>query len=168
MATPQSRWASAGIIGLTLLSLVAASTFAQGSQEQAASAISEAEQAMALGYEAVLDAEEAGGNVTSLLSRLNDAVALLIVARRAFNASRFEEAIDLAESASAAGGLVLIDADRLEIVANEVSAIRTTRFLAASLVAVPLILAASFLSYRYVKKWYCQQPLRTKPEVEET
>ena len=167
MATPQSHSVCTVIIGLILLSLVIASAFAQGSPDQAASAISEAEQSMALGYEAVLDAEEAGGNVTSLLAGLNGAVALLVDARRAFNASRFEEAIDLAESASAAGGIVRSDANTLEIEATEASATRTTWFLIASFVAVPLVLAASFLSYRYFKKWYYQRLLKMKPEVGE-
>lgn len=167
MATSQSRWASTAITGLILLSLVVASAFAQGSQEQAASAIYEAEQAIVLGYEAVLAAEEAGGNVTGLLAGLNDAVALLVDARRAFNVSLFEEAISLAGSASAAGDTVRSAANTLEIQAAEAKATRTTRFLIASFVAVPLVLAVGLLGYRYVKKRHHQQLLKMKPEVEE-
>lgn len=166
VAGSKSHLLSAVVIGLILLSLVASAS-SQGSQDEAASAISKAEQAITLGYEAVLDAERAGSNVTSLLAGLNDAAALLVDARRAFNASRFEEATGLAELASAAADITRSDAKKLEIETAEANATRRTWFLIASFVAVPLVLVASFLGYRYFKKWYHQRPSKMKLEVEE-
>jgi hypothetical protein len=71
-------------------------TFAQVSQDQAASALANADSAVTLSYQAALKAEDFGANVSSLLVRLNDAGGLLSRAHLAYNSGDFDSAQRLA------------------------------------------------------------------------
>jgi len=66
------------------------------SEETAALAITEAEETVASAYEAVLEAEKAGANVTDLLSVLNEAGMLLSKAHLAYAMGDFDSARDFA------------------------------------------------------------------------
>jgi hypothetical protein len=66
-------------------------------QKMALSKISEAEDALLSAYGAVLEAERAGGNISSLLVRLNEAGILLSKAKLAYNTGDFDSATGLAE-----------------------------------------------------------------------
>ena len=70
--------------------------FAVDSQDVAASAVDRAEVAMVSAYEAVLEAEKAGANVTDLLSILNKAGMLLSMAHLAYDKGDFDSARDFA------------------------------------------------------------------------
>nr|NIR87761.1 hypothetical protein [Candidatus Bathyarchaeota archaeon] len=63
------------------------------SEDDAAWAIIKAEDSVASGYDAVLEAEEAGANVSGLLARLNEAAMLLAEAEIAFRLGDFDEAV---------------------------------------------------------------------------
>jgi hypothetical protein len=66
------------------------------SEETAALAITEAEETVASAYEAVLEAEKAGANVTNLLNVLNEAGILLSKAHLAYDMGDFDSARDFA------------------------------------------------------------------------
>ena len=153
------------LVAFVVFSFVAGGVLAQGGREVAASAVSEAERSVALGFEAVLSAEEAGANVTGLVVRLNEAAGLFSDAQRAFDAGDYENATSLAELSVAAGGLVWDDAERLEVEAVDAASARMWLFLVASSVAVPLVLLVGFFGYRFFKRWYYGRLLRMKPRV---
>jgi hypothetical protein len=161
----ESRVISAVAVGLVALSLFASCVSAQVSQIEAAEAISEAEQAVALGYEAVLEAEAAGGDVATLLVELDAAAALVTDARRALGVDDFDGAKGLADQAASTGGGVWDNAKRLEVYTINLNSDRVMRSVIASCLAVPLVLVAGFLGYRYSKRRYYERLLKMKPEV---
>jgi len=82
-------------------------------QESALAKISEAEDAVLSAYRAALEAERAGGNVSRLLVRLNEAGTLLSKAKHAYNVGDFNSAVSFAnDSVSKLDGFVA-EADRL-------------------------------------------------------
>lgn len=134
-------------------------------QEVAASTISEAEQSMARAYEAVLDAERIGADISSLLVRLNDAAALLSEARMAFEVGDFEEATRFAESTSEVGYEVVDEAELLEIEANNAQVHRSWWFLGSSALGVSVVLVASLLGYEFFKRRYYKRLSKMRPRV---
>jgi len=145
-----------------LMPLVSASI----NQEVAGSTISEAEQSMAQAYEAVLDAERVGADISGLLVGLNDAAALLSQARMAFDVGDFEEATRFAESTSEIGYDVVDEAELLEIEANNAQVYRSWWFLVISTLGVSVVIVASLLGYKYFKRHYYQRLSKMKPRVE--
>jgi len=129
--------------------------------------ISEAEQAVAAGFEATLDAEQAGANVSSLLVRLNEGAELLASARMALEDGNFSEADRLSGLSSEVGTQVESDALILKAEAIDVAAGRYRLYLASSAVAMIVVVSASLLGYRFVKKRYFERLLEMKPEVNE-
>ena len=144
-----------------LMPLVCASI----NKEVAAFAISEAEQSMAQAYEAVLDAERVGADISGLLVRLNDAAALLSKARMAFDVGDFEEATRFAESTSEIGYEVVDEAELLEIEANNAQVHRSWWFLGSSALGVSVVLVASLLGYEFFKRRYYQRLSKMRPRV---
>jgi hypothetical protein len=144
-----------------LMPLVCASI----NKEVAAFAISEAEQSMAQAYEAVLDAERVGADISGLLVRLNDAAALLSKARMAFDVGDFEEATRFAESTSEIGYEVVDEAELLEIEANNAQVYRSWWFLVTSALGVSVVLVASLLGYEYFKRRYYRRLSKMEPRV---
>ena len=82
-------------------------------ETEAASIISSAEQQIVTCYQAALDAETAGANITSLTSVLNEAGALLSNAKLAFSGGDFDSAQRLAVESRAALGNFVSDANAL-------------------------------------------------------
>jgi len=142
-----------------LMPLVCASI----NKEVAAFAISEAEQSMAQAYEAVLDAERVGADISGLLVRLNDAAALLSNAHMAFEVEDFEEATGFAELASEVGYEVVDEAELLEIEANNAQVDKSWLFLVTSALGVSTVLVASLLGYEFFKRRYYGRLSKMKP-----
>lgn len=134
-------------------------------QEVATSAISAAEQSVAQAYEAVLDAERIGGNVSGLIVRLNDAADLLSEARMAFDARDFDEAIRFAGLSSEVGREVGDAAARVRVEANQALANRSWWFTGGSILGVLVVLSACLLGYPHFKRWYYRRLLKMKPRV---
>jgi len=141
------------------------SVFASGNQETAASSISEAEQSVAQSYEAVLDAERVGANVSDLLVRLNNAAGLLSEARLAFEVGNFEESVRLADFSGGVGSEVRNEAEWLKAKAISAGVNRLWLFLVGSVLAVAVVVSVSLLGYRYFKRWYYRRLLKMRPRV---
>lgn len=141
------------------------SVSASSNQEVALSNISESEQSMAHAYDAVLDAERVGANVSGLLVRLNDAAGLLSESHMAFEAGDFEEAIRFAELSIEVGSEVGSEAELLKVKANNASVNRTWWFMFGSVLGVSFVLIASLLGYRYFKRRYYGRMLKMRPRV---
>ena len=162
------RFLSATVLLFALSSTLMLSVSATGNQEVAAFTISDAEQSMARAYEAVLDAERFGADISGLLVRLNDAAVLLSEARMAFDVEDFEEATRFAESASEVGYKVVDEAELLEIEANNAQVHRSWWFLVTSALGVSVVLVASLLGYEFFKRRYYRRLSKTRPRVGET
>jgi hypothetical protein len=159
----------AGILILTFILHSALMFSAHGIHYQEVNAtISEAEQALATGFEAALDAEEAGANVSSLLVKLNEGGAYFSAARMAFEDGNFSEADRLSGLSYSISVQVESDAQILKAEAINAAFNRFRLYLTSSAVAMVIVVVATFFGYRLLKKRYFKRLLDMKPEVRET
>ena len=124
---------------LLLLASVVLCASAESNRDVAVSSISDAEQAVASAYVAVLDAERAGANVSGLLVRLNGAAELILEAHAAFDSGSFGEAVRLAGLSGGVGVEVENDAALLKVEAGNASVDRFWLYLCVSVVAVAVV-----------------------------
>jgi len=158
------------IVVLFVLFAFASSVFVLGTmaldvEDAALSAIKSAELAVDLAYDAVLEAEGAGADVSSLLDELNEGAEALSEAHMSERAGNFDDVTyfanlccDLVEGIEAEANM-LRDAAVVE---------RTQRLFLTSLssaVAAVCILFGGFFGWRFFKSRYYQRVLKTKPEV---
>jgi len=135
------------------------------SQVVAASAVSRAEEVLASAYEAVLEAEGAGANVSVLVARLNEAGDLLAQAQVLYRLEDFEGAARFADLCGEIGEEVRIKALELRDLAVEEASQRFTWTMIGSIVGVVVILCLSFLGWRAFKRRYFRRVLGMRPEV---
>lgn len=134
-------------------------------EDVAVSAISHAEEVLASAYEAALEAEGAGANVSGLLVRLNDAGEHLAKAHIAYRLGDFDQAGSFANLCSEIGEDVKSEADGLRGAGFES---RVTGFwltIAGSLVGVVAAGLGGVWGWRVFKRRYYQRVLGMKPEV---
>jgi hypothetical protein len=159
------RLVSAFVCFIVLSSFLLVSVSASTSRDDAVSSVSTADQSVALAYGAVLNAEKAGANVSSLAVRLNDAADLLSQAHVAFDVGNFAESVRCANLSTQVGGGIYDDANRLQVEAEDANGNRATLFTVVSVVAVAIVICVCFFSYRYFKGWYYRRLLKMKPRV---
>jgi len=131
--------------------LVAAS-FAGASEDTAASALANAEESIVLAYQATLNAEEAGANVSGLLVRLNEAGQLLASAQIEYRLDDFEKANELSESSKSIAEEVQNAAVNLKDSALSESAQRMLSTMVASVLGVASIALVSLYAWYLLKK----------------
>jgi hypothetical protein len=157
------------VIFLVISVFVVSSIFvfkAFASSEDAASlAISQAEQVLASAFEAVLEAERAGANVSGLLVMLNDAGVFLAKAQVAYRLGDFEEAVGFADLCYEIGEGVKGKAGELRVEAYGPRVIGFWLTMAGSLVGVVAVGVGSVWGWRFFKRRYYRHVLRMKPEV---
>ena len=95
---------------LMLAGLVACGPLHASTGEEAFSRITSADDALKLAFKRVLDAEEAGANVSSLMSDLDEAGEFLAEAEVAYRNGNLTGAAGLADSCSALAGTVSVEA----------------------------------------------------------
>jgi len=130
-------------------------------------AINQAEDVVASAYEAVLGAEQAGANVSSLIVQLNDAGEFLAEAHVAYRLGDFDGAIVSANQCSAIGESVESEADDLRVQVYGSRVMDSWLTVAGSLVGVVLVVFGSYWSWRVFRRRYYREVLRVKPEVAE-
>jgi len=128
--------------------------FAVVGESEAASALVSAEQSVSLGYQAVLNAENAGGNVSGLFVRLNDAGNLLAAARMSYGNGDFDTAKLLAGLGENIGKGVQNDAVGLKDSALSEDSRRTLLTTVASVAGVAVIALGSFVVWHRLRKKY--------------
>jgi len=140
-------------------------TLALDAEEVALSTIEGAELAVDLAYEAVLEAEGVGANVSGLLVELSDGVEALSRAYMSGRVGNFDDAIYFAD-------LCYDLVEGIEAEANELrdAAVvdRNQRFLLTSFgsaLAVAGIFCGGFFGWRFFKSKYHRNALKMKPEV---
>jgi hypothetical protein len=150
-----------------ILSLVLPFSACGVSGQEVTATISDAEQTIGFGFKAVLDAEQAGANVSSLLVKLNEGAELLSRARMAFEDGNLDEAARLSGLSSEVGSQVESEAKALEVEAGNAAVNRFWLYLGSSALAMVVVVLVTFLGYRFLKRRYFEHLLEMKPKVEE-
>jgi len=148
-----------------LVSSVFVSCIKGSDAEDAASAIESAELAVDVAYEAVLEAEGVGANVSSLLNELNDGAEALSKAYISNRVGNFDDAVYFADLCCDLVGGIEAEANEL----RDVAAVdRNQRFLLTSfgsVFAVVGVFCGGFFGWRFFKSRYHRRVLKMKPEV---
>ena len=139
--------------------------FAVDSKDVAVSAVDRAEVAVVSAYEAVLDAEEAGADVSGLLVRLNVAGEYLASARVWYELGDFDNATRFADLCYDVGEEVRSEAVELK---NEAHGLWVTGLfvrMTVSIFGVVFVVFLSFMVWRAFKRRYRKRVLGMRPEV---
>jgi len=135
------------------------------SENVATSAIEKAEGLMVSAYEAVLEAERAGANVSGLLARLKVAGEGLAQAHISYRLGDFDDAARSADLCSQIGEEARVEAYELRGLALE-EAVQCFRWtMIRSILGVAIAVGASYLGWRIFKRRYFRRVLGMKPEV---
>jgi len=129
-------------------------TSAQIGQEEAASALANAEGTVVSAFQEVLKAEEAGANVSFLLARLNEAEEHLTQARIAYRLGDFDETARFSGLSREVGEQVQSDAIKLRDSALSESLQHIMFTMIASVAGVALITLGSLWVWHLLKKRY--------------
>jgi len=150
---------------LMLAGLVACGPLHASTGEEASSKIASADDALKLAFKRVLDAEEAGANVSSLTSDLNEAGESLAEAEVAYRNGNLTGAAGLADRCSALAETVSVEALALKdsALADSQQAFRST--FVFSTAAASALVAALILSWFWFKRAHARKLLGMKCEV---
>lgn len=135
--------------------------------DQIASKLQEANTAVGQAFNAVLDAEKAGGNVTQLLTKLNTAGTILADAQNALNSVNTANITSNLENARQIANQVNDDAlilRNVSLVGSQNSFLLTLSFSILGSVAFGFSL---LIVWRRFKRVFIKKLLCTKPEVVE-
>lgn len=152
MLMVRCRLAFLAVLMLTLLVAGASVVFAS-EQDDARSVILGAEGKVVDCYEAVLDAEKAGANVTGLLIRLNEAGEILSKANLAYSVGNYSLAIELAGQSTARLDSFVADADTLMDAAAQEHYWDFMINVVGSSVGTVAVVCGSFFAWRFLKKY---------------
>jgi hypothetical protein len=154
------------MVFLVLVSeLSIATVYGTVGENEAASALTDAERSIGSAYRAVLEAEQAGANVSSLLDQLNEAGQNLSVAHIAYAQGDFQKASDFANSSRNIGEEVQNAAVNLKNSMLYESAQRMWLTIIGSTIGVIIVFLGSFWVWRVLKSRYYGRVLGMKPEV---
>jgi len=155
---------------LVLFALVS-SVFVLGSlaadgEDVAVSSMDEAEDSVGLAYETVLEAEEAGANVSRLLARLNVAGDYLARAHLALRKGDFAGVVDNADRGREIAEEVEADAGELKELAPQQRRQNLLFSMIRSTIAISGIGVGSVISWHEFKRRYNRRISGKKPEVD--
>jgi hypothetical protein len=139
--------------------------FGAGGYVEAASSLDEADTLVCQAFEAVLEAEAAGANVSVLTARLDEAAALLVRAKMLRRSGKLDEAASLIDEAVDIANDVESEASELK---TSASVNRQNMFLlysTFSVIGAPVFLLVLFFVWRWFKRVYVRGLLKSKPEV---
>jgi len=146
-------------LSLTLL------PFYVSASDEASSAVGGADNALRRAFEAVLEAERAGVNVSDLIVKLDEAGGLLAEAENAYRIGNFSEAVSRAEECSILANGVVGEALSLQNMALADAQTAFWQNLTFSCFGGAAVLVVLFLVWGWFKRVYVKRMLRMKPEV---
>ena len=146
--------------------LVVPSVFAVNNDD-AQAAINRAESEVALAYKSVLEAEQAGADVSSFLVKLNSSSALLSIAQMQYRVGNFSEAVSFADQCYDSLDGIEAEADELKDRAEIGRKQRMLISAVGSMFAIGAVLYAGIFGWRFFKGKYCKRVLEMKPEVQD-
>jgi hypothetical protein len=160
------KFSSVLIILLVFVSpFFVSAALAEASENEAASALVNADGVVVSAYQAVLKAEEEGANVSSLLVRLSEAGDNLAHGHMAYSLGDFDETTRSAGLSRNIGEEVRNEANELTGSARAEGAQRLWSTATGSVVGVIAVVFGSFLVWRVFKRRYYRQVLGMRPEV---
>jgi len=127
---------------------------ADSNQDTASVAIVDAEETMISAYEAVLEAEQAGGNVSGLLVQLNEAGEFLAAARMLYRNGDFDDAVYFANLSRSIGEEVENAASELKDLASDEEMQRMWFTVLGSISGVILVVSGSLWVWWFLKRRY--------------
>jgi hypothetical protein len=153
-----------------LLVLIVAGLLSYGSPcakgaDDASGSVGNADAAVRQAFNAALDAERAGANVSGLILRLNEAGGLLGEAEIALENGNSSEAANKAGQCVGIAESVRSDADVLKASALDEAQTVFWTYLAFSVVGIAVFVVVLVLVFRRFKRGYVGKTLGMKPEV---
>jgi ABC-type Fe3+ transport system permease subunit len=145
------------------LLLSSATVCAATSESDAAAKVSEAQSAVNSAFAAVQEAEQAGANITSLLSFLNETVGLLSNAEVAYKNGDLNGSVYNANQCIKKANVTLNDALALKSSASESAQGAFWSTLLYSLVGAAAFAVVLFLVWGWFSRRYVNRLLRMKP-----
>ena len=153
------------ILSVFAVPVLVSGVFGVDGEDVAASAVDRAEVAVVSAYEAVLDAEEAGVDVSGLLVRLNVAGEYLADARIWYGLGDFENATRLAGLCYDVGEEVSNEAYGLRNEAHGLWVTDVVVRMTGSIFGVVVVVFLGFVVWRVFKRRYHRRVLGLRPEV---
>jgi hypothetical protein len=153
------------VVSVFLFSLLSVSGVGATNGDVVALEVAEAERALVLAYNAVLEAEEAGANVTSLLTRLSAAGEFLSEAYVFVHLGNFEGAARLAGFCVEVADDVEVEAILLREEAARIERADVFTKVFGSAVGVVIVVVGGFLLWSLYKRRYLEKVLDSRPEV---
>jgi len=153
------RKAPSKLLVLLIVLVFSASIFmpeilASNSEDTAAASIEGAENALVLAYQAVLEVEQVGANVSGLLAKLNEAGELLAKAHMAYRLEDFDNATSSADQSKDVGIELENEAYELKNSAWHENIQRLWLTIMGSVLGVIVIVSGSFWTWRFLKRRY--------------
>lgn len=127
---------------------------ADSNQDTASVAIADAEETMISTFEAVLEAEQAGGNVSGLLVQLNEAGEFLAAARMSYRNGDFDDAVYFADLSRNIGEEVENAAYELKDLASDEEIQGMWFTVLGSISGVILVVSGSLWVWWFLKRRY--------------
>lgn len=137
-------------------------------EEEAENAINQTERALGAAYTAVVEASNAGADISLLLTRLTEGGNYLSEAQTAFRQEDYEKAVSDSLECINAVSNVVEEATRLREEAKTAYNNRLLLTSAGSGVGLAIFIIAALLGWRYLKRKHTQKLLGMKPVLEET
>ncbi|MEM3640355.1 MAG: hypothetical protein QXQ94_08350 [Candidatus Bathyarchaeia archaeon] len=138
---------------------------AAAERDEAQTALNHAENALASAYLAVFNAEKAGANVSSLISKLDVAADWLARANNAFRLGDYNEAREFANICINNVEDLADEAEILMLVAQKSLSEKLFWSAAYSSIGISFLFVFSLFGWRYLKRFYIKRVLKMKPEV---
>ena len=153
---------------LVFLLLLSSPVFSRAvDQGEAESMVANANDGIEEAYLAVVEAERAGGNVTELVSRLNDAIVLLETAERRLDSGEYDEAFTYAEEALEQSNVIKEEAQSLRSLAELRAEIEFRNRLVISIMISFYVILFGYVGWFYFKRYYIRKISETRPEIAE-
>jgi len=142
------------IILVLSASIFMSEIFASNSEDTATTNIERAENALVSAYQAVLEVEQVGADVSGLLAELNEAGEFLAEARMAYRLGDFDNATSSADMGRDIGERVEVKAYELKDSAWRENIQRMWLTIMGSVLGVIMIASGSFWVWRFLKRRY--------------
>jgi len=134
-------------------------------RDEAYMSIQVADEAVSSAFEAVLIAEDAGANVSTLILRLNKSASLLAEAKNLFRTDDYVEAAALADHIVELAHNVEDEASTLGGLASSERESFLKLSLISSIIGISAFLFFMLILWRRFKRAYIQKSLKLRPEV---
>jgi len=153
------------LLVLALAGLLSRYVFVVRGADEASSSVGEADVAVRQAFNATLDAERAGANVSGLILRLNEAGGILAEAEMALGNGNSSEAASKAVQCVEIAESVKSDADVLKASALDEAQTVFWASLTFSVVGIAVFVVVLMLVWCWFKRGHVEKMLGMKPEV---